>query len=185
HQPLTAGGDKVSKGSIMRYLFGPNANNRGGGFFNVPTSDTDPIALAFDEDDFGSEAKMYGNVWWIDSDLRQIRKYLNRKSVGHCITGAGRSDFVSSVSSCPGGETAANTSDLPNLATNTVILFLSDNGFHLPRAKHHFTENGYRTRLITYDPTSLKAQSCPTCGGEGQGIDKRRPPLPHPPNPTP
>ena len=32
---------------------------------------------------------------------------------------------------------------------------LSDNGWHLPNSKHEFTENGYRTRLIVFDPTVL------------------------------
>jgi hypothetical protein len=34
-------------------------------------------------------------------------------------------------------------------------MYLADNGWHLPNSKHNFTENGYRTRLIVFDPRTL------------------------------
>ena len=40
------------------------------------------------------------------------------------------------------------------LADDTVLVYLSDNGFFIPRSKSHFTENGYRTILLLFDPRS-------------------------------
>ncbi len=69
----------------------------------------------------------YGNVLWLDNSVGRIRKFLTN----HVVEG-------------PAGPTP--------LAANTVILFLTDNGGYLPRSKKRFTENGYRTALIVYDP---------------------------------
>ena len=69
----------------------------------------------------------YGNVYWLDNSVGRIREFLAKHVV----------------------ETAAGPA---SLASNTVILFLSDNGSYLPRSKKRFTENGFRTGLIVYDP---------------------------------
>jgi hypothetical protein len=43
----------------------------------------------------------------------------------------------------------------PNLERNTIFMYISDNGWHLPHSKHGFQENGYRTQLLVYDPRTL------------------------------
>ena len=43
----------------------------------------------------------------------------------------------------------------PDSARNTVIIYLTDNGWFLPNSKHAYTENGYRTRLLVFDPRNL------------------------------
>jgi hypothetical protein len=58
---------------------------------------------------------------------------------------------VTNAARCPGTWTGV----APDLERNTVIIYLSDNGWRLPRSKHGFTENGYRTRLLVYDPRNL------------------------------
>lgn len=70
---------------------------------------------------------LYGNLYWLDSAVGRIRGFLASHSV-----------------ETPTGPTT--------LASQTVVMFLSDNGAFLPRAKKHFTENGYRTALMVYDP---------------------------------
>src|SRR6185503_20114741 len=40
---------------------------------------------------------------------------------------------------------------------NTVLIYLSDNGWFLPNSKHNYTENGYRTRMLVFDPRGLAA----------------------------
>ena len=45
-----------------------------------------PAAVpAFNESNFGTEREFYANVWWVDDNVREIRKYLARKSAPHCI----------------------------------------------------------------------------------------------------
>jgi hypothetical protein len=70
---------------------------------------------------------LYGNLWWLDSSVRRIRSFLANHTV----------------------ETAGGPA---TLSASTVIMFLSDNGAFLPRSKKKFTENGFRTALIVYDP---------------------------------
>jgi hypothetical protein len=31
---------------------------------------------AFDENNFGSQRAFYANMWWVDDNIREIRKYL-------------------------------------------------------------------------------------------------------------
>ena len=64
----------------------------------------------------------------------------------------GQGLFGLTQQTCTGTWAASIT---PSLPEHTVIMQLSDNGWHLPNSKHEFTENGYRTRLIVFDPTAL------------------------------
>ncbi|HEV7732790.1 MAG TPA: sulfatase-like hydrolase/transferase [Candidatus Binatia bacterium] len=151
HQPLRA------PDVIRRYLFGNGPTYPLGGVFNLgaycsgascPTSVT-----AFDETVFGDVHELDGNLWWMDDSLREIRKYLAMQGAPHCVTNAGQSRFdVTTPAACNGTWASAVT---PDLERNTVIMFLADNGWHLPDSKHSFTENGYRTRLIVFDPRNL------------------------------
>src|SRR5439155_614053 len=43
------------------------------------------------------------------------------------------------------------------LADDTVLVYLSDNGYFIPRSKNRFTENGYRTVLLLFDPQSASS----------------------------
>src|SRR5262249_11150756 len=43
----------------------------------------------------------------------------------------------------------------PDPHGNTIIITMSDNGWHLPNSKHQYTENGYRSRLIVFDPRAI------------------------------
>ena len=70
---------------------------------------------------------LYGNVWWLDDLVNRARKALARHTVET--------------------ETGPAT-----VAASTVIMFMSDNGQFLPRSKKQFTENGFRSPLIIYDP---------------------------------
>src|SRR4029450_3644556 len=93
----------------------------------------------------------YSSVWWVDDNLRELRKYLARKSAPHCILAQGaRRLHATSAAQCAGG-TWATQFDAP-VDANTVLVYLSDNGWFLPDSKHDFTENGYRTRMFVYDP---------------------------------
>src|SRR5262249_51108648 len=65
--------------------------------------------------------------------------------------GQGRYD-ISDPFKCP-GTWASSVS--PDLARNTIMIYMSDNGWFLPNSKHAFTENGYRTRMIVFDPRIL------------------------------
>jgi len=144
HAPLRA------PGVIESYLFGAGL----GGLLDLGAmcrgASCPPAVQSFSESNFGSERDYYANVWWVDDTVREIREYLSRKSAPHCIGGNGQSRFpVNNPSQCPG---TWATSLAPALDRNTIIIYLSDNGWFLPNSKHAFTENGYRTRLIVYDP---------------------------------
>jgi hypothetical protein len=108
---------------------------------------------ALDESVFGDVHELFGNIWWMDDSIREIRKFLARQSAPHCIGSNGRSRYdVTSPEDCNGTWAHAVT---PDLERNTVIMFLADNGWHLPDSKHSFTDNGMRTRLMVYDPRNL------------------------------
>jgi hypothetical protein len=73
------------------------------------------------------------------------------KSRPHCILITGGSRFAaSSPQECALGTWASTVA--PPIDRNTVLIYLSDNGWFLPDSKHRFTENGYRTRVIVFDP---------------------------------
>ncbi len=150
HQPLRA------PAVIRHYLFGTGPAYPLGGQFDLGrfcSGASCPAGVrALDETVFGDVREFYGNVWWMDDGVREIRKYLAIKSTPHCIAADGRTRFdVASPEAC-NGTWAAIT---PDLSRNTVFLFLADNGWHLPDSKHAFTENGTRTRMIVFDPRAL------------------------------
>src|SRR5262245_17812654 len=144
HAPLRA------PGQIESYLFG----NGLGGVLQLGAmckgAFCPPAVQSFSESNFGTERDYYANVWWVDDTVREIREYLSRKSAPHCINRQGQSRFTAATPAQCSGTWA--TSLAPELDRNTVIIYLSDNGWFLPDSKHNFTENGYRTRLIVYDP---------------------------------
>jgi hypothetical protein len=151
HQPLR------SPAAIDAYLFGNPGSFPLGGLFSFDrycTGGSCPSFVnAFNETDFGSEFEFYANQWWIDDNIREIREYLARTSAPHCIGSDGRPRFdVATPAECAGTWASAVT---PDLARNTVLIYLTDNGWFLPHSKHSFTENGYRTRVLVFDPRNL------------------------------
>ncbi|HEV7730531.1 MAG TPA: sulfatase-like hydrolase/transferase [Candidatus Binatia bacterium] len=150
HQPLRAPLE------IEQYLFGSDANHRGG-LFDLGRFCTGslcpPSVNAFEEINFGTVREFYASVWWMDDNVREIREFLDHASQPHCIgrNGEGRYE-VATPGACNG---TWATSIAPDMARNTIIMQLADNGWHLPNSKHHFAENGYRTQLIVYDPRTL------------------------------
>jgi len=149
HQPLRA------PLVVESYLFGPSGT---GGLFNLgalcAAGNCQPTQAAFNESVFGTTRQFYASAWWADDYLRELRKYLARVSEPHCLDALGRSRFDVSAAACPGTWVAGVE---PGLDANTVIMHFADNGWHTPFSKHHFTENGYRTRLVVFDPRALPA----------------------------
>lgn len=141
---------------ILQYLF---AGRTGlGGVFQLGAlcrGSLCPSAVrAFDDSNVGTEREFYGSVWWVDDNVRELRKYLARKSAPHCILRSGGSRLgATSPAQCTGGTWA--TRFTTPVDRNTVLIYLSDNGWFLPDSKHSFTENGYRTRLFVYDPRTV------------------------------
>jgi hypothetical protein len=151
HQPLRA------PLVIRNYLFGSGPAYPLGGIFDLGQycsgASCPPSVTALDETVFGDVHELFGNLWWMDDSLREIRQYLERQGSPHCIATNGKSRFdIATPGACGGTWAEAITPDLPR---NTVIMTLADNGWHLPDSKHSFTENGYRTRLIVFDPRNL------------------------------
>ena len=150
HQPLR------SPKPIDDYLFGPTGTYPLGGLFDLGALCSGgvcpPTVSAMNETNFGTDFQMYGNVYWMDDGLREIRQFLVRESQPHCVGSDGKSVFDATQASCTGTWAASVT---PDLVRNTIIMRLSDNGWHLPNSKHEFTEYGYRTRLIVFDPRAL------------------------------
>ncbi len=173
HQPLRA------PVVIRDYLFGSGPQYPLGGAFNLGqfcSGASCPASVnALNETVFGDVHELYGNLWWMDDSLREIRLYLERMGAPHCIANNGKSRFdVASPEACGGTWAEAIT---PDLARNTIIMFLADNGWHLPDSKHSFTENGTRTRLIVFDPRNLPtippadpAQSIPPPPQESEAL---------------
>lgn len=147
HQPLRA------PLVVEKYLFGPDGRS---GLFDLggfcAVGNCQPTLAAFDEAVFGTTKQFYASVWWADDYLRELRKYLARASEPHCLDAFGQARFDVSESACPGTWVAGVEQ---RLDANTVIMHLADNGWHTPLSKHHFTENGYRTRLVVFDPRGL------------------------------
>ena len=157
HQPLRA------PAAIGSYLFGGDGN---GGVFQLGqlcTGASCPQAVrAFDESNFGTVREFYDNVYLVDSNVREIRKFLQRSSAPHCIGQDGQSRFQATTPAACGGTWATSVSPSPD--ANTIIVYLSDNGWQLPNSKHNFSENGYRTRLLVFDPRN------PTPGVESDAL---------------
>src|SRR5262249_6262680 len=83
----------------------------------------------------------------------EVREYLARAVAPHCIDRYGQGGYdVPGPAQCQGTWASAIS---PDLARNTAIIYMSDNGWFLPNSKHAFTENGYRTRMIVFDPRTL------------------------------
>lgn len=150
HQPLRA------PQAIRTYLFGPSPGLTG--LFDLGQYCTSgggcaPVVPAFEEGSFGKLQDFYANMWWADDGLREIRKYLARASEPHCIGANGLGQYdVQNPGGCGGTWAQAVT---PNLAENTVLIYFADNGWFLPNSKHAYSENGYRTRVIVFDPRTL------------------------------
>ena len=155
HQPLR------SPAPVLVHLFGGTGAASLGGAMNLGRwcagGTCAPVVSAFAEDNFGSVREYYGNLWWADDNIRELRRFLAEETAPHCIAGDGRSrfDLVTPTACTDAGGAWAGVS--PDLERNTVFIHLSDNGWHLPRSKHAFTENGYRTRIVVYDPRALTA----------------------------
>ena len=157
HQPLRA------PAPIGNYLFGLDGRS---GLFDLGQlclgGNCPAEVRAFDERNFGTVREYYANVYLMDANLREIQKYLERKSAPHCIGSNGHTRFSdTSPATCNGTWV---TSLSPDLQQNTVIVYLSDNGWQLPNSKHNFSENGYRTRLLVYDPRN------PTTGARSDAL---------------
>jgi hypothetical protein len=151
HQPLR------SPPPVIDYLFG--GVGALGGVMNLGQwcngGTCAPVVPAFNEDNFGTVREYFGNIWWADDNIRELRHFLNAENTPHCIAANGRARFdVSDQTACTGvgGTWAGLTQDLER---NTIFIYLSDNGWQLPNSKHAFTENGYRTQVIVYDPRTL------------------------------
>jgi sulfatase-like protein len=153
HQPLIANNSLA----VEQYLFGVPGVYPYGGAMNLrqwctPDGFCAPLVPAFGETNFGTERTYYANVWWMDDNLRELRRFFAAEGAPHCIGANGRSKFdVTSQGACTGTWSGV----APDPAANTVLIHLADNGWFLPRSKHHFTENGYRTRIIVFDPRAL------------------------------
>jgi len=145
HEPLRA------PAAIGSYLFGGDGQ---GGLFQLGglcTGGNCPQAvLAFDENNFGTVRDYYDNVYLVDSNVREIQTFLQRSSAPHCIGANGQSRFQETTPAACHGTWATSISPAPD--QNTIIVYLSDNGWQLPNSKHNFSENGYRTRMIVLDP---------------------------------
>lgn len=151
HQPLDA------PPVVRQYLFGGDGSGLGGAFDlggYCGSGGCPPMVRAFDETNFGTVREYYANVLWTDANLGELRKFLERASAPHCRRPRGARWDVSTPGAC-GGTWVQGLAPAPD--RNTVIVYLSDNGWHLPNAKHNFTENGYRTRMLVLDPRSVPA----------------------------
>jgi hypothetical protein len=123
HKPPVAIEDRYH--FIEDYLFGQSFANPGQPRF--PFADP-AYALAWNlglERDF---AGLYGMIWWGDDGIRHLRNFFESVQVW---------DHT--------GTTATS------LWERSVVVFTTDNGADLPRAKRNFTENGYRSPLVIYD----------------------------------
>jgi len=152
HQPLRA------PNAVERYLFGARGGPGAlGGLFQLGDfcqgNACAPLVRGFGESNFGSGYEFYGNMWWIDDNLRELRKYLAKASAPHCIGPSGNGSYAAASAEACLGTWAAEMTPPPD--RNTVIVYLSDNGWFLPNSKHHYTENGYRTRMMVFDPRAL------------------------------
>jgi hypothetical protein len=146
---------------VLDYLFGPGGSYPRGGVMDLGQwcsgSACAPVVSAFDEDNFGTVHQYFGNLWWADDNVRELRHFLANETAAHCIGSDGRSHFdVATQGACALAGGAWSTV-APDLERNTIFIYVSDNGWQLPNSKHAFTENGYRTQLLVYDPRALPA----------------------------
>jgi hypothetical protein len=145
HQPLRA------PAPIGTYLFGADGD---GGLFKLGAlcngGSCPQTVQAFDENNFGTVREYYANVYLMDANVTELRRFLSKTSAPHCIGATGRSRFQETTQAACHGTWATSLS--PDPQGNTVIVYMSDNGWQLPNSKHNFSENGYRTRMIVYDP---------------------------------
>lgn len=153
HAPLTA------PPAIAAHLFGSatTAPPGLGGVMNLGRfcgpGGCAPTVTAFSEGKGGNNAAFYASMWWIDDALREIRKWLAMAGTPHCVSATGTGYYrAANAAECPGLWAVSVT---PDPARNTVLVYLTDNGWYLPDSKHHFTENGYRTRILVFDPRQL------------------------------
>jgi hypothetical protein len=91
---------------------------------------------------------LYGSVWMADNAVTRIRTLLQERRVrggapGTCQGGTCTND--------PSVVCGSDAECFHTLEENTVIIYLTDNGMFLPRAKKRFTENGHRTPILLYD----------------------------------
>ena len=151
HQPLR------SPPAVLDYLFG--GAGALGGVMNLGQYCTGatcaPVVNAFDEDNFGTVREYFGNIWWADDNVRELRRFLAEETAPHCIGVDGRSRFDLLTQMTCGIEGGTWSSVAPDLERNTILIYVSDNGWHLPNSKHAYTENGFRTQLLVYDPRTL------------------------------
>jgi hypothetical protein len=144
---------------IGDYLFGGSGTTPLGGVMDLGQwcsgGSCAPVVNAFEDNNIGTDRDYYANIWWTDDNVRELRHFLAAETAPHCIGADGRSRFnVTTQTSC---ETSGGTwtGIVPDLERNTIFMYLSDNGWHLPNSKHQLTENGYRTQLMVYDPRTL------------------------------
>jgi hypothetical protein len=151
HQPLSA------PPVIQEYLFGGRFPPALGGLLDLGKycsgSTCPPIVTAFTESNFGNQYAYYANIWWVDDEVREIREYLAKASAPHCIDNNGQGNYAATSPAQCRGTWASSVS--PDLGRNTVMIYMSDNGWFLPNSKHAFTENGFRTSLLVFDPRTL------------------------------
>jgi hypothetical protein len=153
HQPLR------SPLPVLDYLFGASGSFPLGGEMNLGQWCTGgacaPVVSAFGEDNFGTVHEFFGNIWWADDNIRELRRFLAAQTAPHCIGTDGRSRFDVETEAGCAGIGGAWSGVVPDLERNTIFIYLSDNGWHLPNSKHAYSENGYRTRVVVYDPRTL------------------------------
>ena len=85
----------------------------------APAASCPPTVTAMNETNFGTVFAMFGNVWWMDDGVREIRKYLARASEPHCIVSDGRSLFDVTQAAAPVPGLPASPRACPS---NTVIM---------------------------------------------------------------
>jgi hypothetical protein len=111
---------------IDNYLFGTDRTGLGG-FFQLGAmcrgAACPATVSAFGESNFGTERQYYSNVWWVDDNAREIRKYLAHKSAPHCVLPGGQSRlWASSPAQCGGGTWVTDLA--PPVDTNTVLIYV-------------------------------------------------------------
>jgi hypothetical protein len=143
---------------IMDFLFGGPGSSPLGGAMDLQQycngASCPASVTAFNENNFGTVSSYYGNVYWADDNVRELREFLAKETAPHCIGNDGRSRFeLTTPAACAGAGTWSSVT--PDLEKNTILMYMSDNGWQLPSSKHGFSENGFRTEVLVYDPRTL------------------------------